>query len=236
MTLANAPDAEIDVTDLVTNPDNVLLVAPGAAIIFIQREALIYEVHTAFLKPDRESQSTDGPYIQRVCLAAYFWMFTHTLCMELLTYIPGHNRAATIFAPLVGWVKEFERKGIWLTVDKGLVDLVFFSIRYEDWVRKTPRLMESGKWFHRLLVEYKTRHGITEPPHPDEDCHDLYVGACVETLFGDQPEKAVILYNRWARFAGYGLIALKARTPLLVDIGDALIQVADGGFKVVKCR
>lgn len=227
---------KLDVAPLLDDPNNVLLMAKGGGIIFIWREPGIYEVHTAFLKPDRAEQSQAGPYILNVCRAAYRWMFTHTLCTTLNTFIPAHNRAATIFSPLVGWTKEFERNGIWPGPDGEKVDLTFWSIYYDDWVRKTPELMESGRWFHDRLLEEMKRRGHVDPLHADEDCHDLHVGACAEMVFGGQIEKAVVLYNRWARFAGYGLIGLISMSPCLLDIGDALIQITGGTFKVIKCR
>jgi hypothetical protein len=75
-----------------------------------------------------------------------------------------------------------------------------------------------------------------EENHPQDDAHDRYVGACVETIYGGQPEKAVILYNRWARFAGYQPIALVSKSPLLIDIGTAILQVINESFQVVQCR
>jgi hypothetical protein len=237
--LVSLPGMEaIDVAPQIADPRNVLLVAPGAGLIFFQTEPCYYEVHTNFLKPNRAAQSANGagPYIRNVCLDAYRWMFTHTDCLEIVTRIPAHNRAASVFAPLVGWTKEFERHGVWPTLEHGHVDMAFFSLRYDDWVRKTPGLMESGRWFHQRMAAECARLGHSEERHAEEDCHDLHVGACVETIFGGQLDKAIILYNKWARFAGYGLIALVSKSPLLIDIGDALLHLADNDFKVVKCR
>jgi hypothetical protein len=60
----------------------------------------------------------------------------------------------------------------------------------------------------------------------------------MEMLLGGQPEKAVMLYNLWARFAGYGIIGLISRNPLVIDMGEALIHVrpAEQTFKVIQCR
>lgn len=232
-----APGQVIDVAPLLEgNSPHVLLMAEGGGVIAICHDIGIYEIHTAFLKPDRAKLSTAGPHIRNVCLAAYYWLFTHTECWMLLTRIPAHNRAAVIFAPLVGWVKEFERKNIWPTASGEKVDLTFWSIRYDDWVRKTPGLMQSGKWFHQRLDAEMARHGVTHPRHADEDCHDLHVGAAIEMIFAGQLDKAMILYNRWAKFAGYGPISLVARNPCVIDIGDALLQCANDTFKVIKCR
>jgi hypothetical protein len=226
----------MDVAPLLEDQRNVLLVADGAAILFIWYEPGIYEVHTNFLKPDRLRQSTHGPYVRNVCLAAYRWMFTRTDCMILQTRIPAHNRAATVFSPLIGWTKEFERKAVWPTLDGEMVDMSFCYLRYPDWVRKTPSLMQSGRKFHARLLEERARLGKPEPPHPDEDIHDMHVGACVEMILGAQYEKAVILYNHWARFAGYAPVALIAHNPLVFDIDNAVIQMTGDTFKVIRVR
>lgn len=193
------------------------------------QEPGIYEVHTNFLDKFR------GRNAIRASLAAYRWMFTHTDCMVLLTKVPEDNKAAAQFCRIVGATREFERKKIWPTKD-GLIDLSFWALRYDDWIRKTPSLKESGKRFHdRLDAEY-TRLKFEQPLHEDEDCHDLYVGICAEMIFAGQPEKGVILYNRWADFSGYGRIKLVSINPLMIDIGEALLFVKQDTFTVLQVR
>lgn len=225
----------IDMAPVIADGRNIFLMADGGVIVFCWCEPGTYEVHTNFLKPERGAHSQRGPYIQNACLAAYRWMFVHTDCLVLLTRIPAFNRAAAIFAPLLGWVRQFERKAVWPTND-GPVDVSFWSLFYNDWVRKTPDLMATGRAFHARLDQEFVRHGVTEPQHADEDCHDLHVGACAEMIFGGQIEKAVSLYNVWARFSGYGQIGLVSREPAVLDIGNALLQIGDGNFKVILVK
>lgn len=220
----------IDLTDIVANPNNVLLMAEGGGILFCRDEPSIYQVHTNFLPGHR------GRYAIRASLSAYHWMFTHTECMTLNTMIPAFNKAAAAAAKIVGFVPQFERKNIW-PIASGHVDMQYLAIGYADWIRKaSSNLIAAGKTFHRRLDEEYVRLGRPAHSHPDEDCHDLYVGACAETVYGGQLDKAVILYNRWARFAGYGQIALIARGPPLIDIGEALLQITGDSFKVILCR
>lgn len=225
---------DIDASAIVANPLNVLLMAEGGGIIFGQEEPGIYDVHTSFVKPARKAGSA-GPHIRNACLAAYRWMFTHTDCMMLLTKAPAFNRAVITFAPLLGWKFEFERKAVWPT-ETGPVDMSYFSLSYENWARSAVELPEVGRAFHQRLDEEFARHKALHDNHPDEECHDRHVGVCAETIYGGQPEKAVVLYNRWARFAGYGPIALVSRSPLLIDIGTALLMVEGDNFKVIQCR
>lgn len=220
---------KIDATDLLANPSNVLLMANGGGIMFCQSEPGIYEVHTNFLPEYR------GRNAIKVSQDAYKWMFDHTDCMVLQTRVPAFNKAADLFCKIVGATKEFERKAVWPTKN-GDVDMSFWSLRYEDWVRKADGMQEAGHAFHQKLESERIRHGVDEPLHADEDCHDRYVGACVKMIYAGQPEKAIVLYNRFARFSGYGQISLIAKSPLVVDIGDALLQVGDRDFKVIKFK
>lgn len=221
----------IDLTELLLDQRNVLLVVEGGAILFNWHEPGIYEVHTNFLKEWR------GRYALEASVASYRWMFTRTDCMTLLTRIPKFNRAAEEFCGMVGATKEFERAAVWPTKD-GKVDMSYWALRYDDWFRRTPDLAEGGRIFHTQLDAEFERHGVERhEAHADEECHDRNVGACAEMIYGGQPEKGIALYNRWARFASYGLIKFLSRNPLVIDIGDAVLQVIEGdNFKAVLCR
>ena len=156
--------------------------------------------------------------------------------MMLQTQVPAFNKAAEAFARHIGVSFWFERKEIWPTAH-GNVDLKFYSMSHIEWMRRNPKpLIASGKAFHARLEEEYAKHKFMHDPHPDEDSHDLAVGVCVEMLYGGQPEKAIILYNRWARVAGYRMITLISKEPLMVDIGEASLHFADNTFRVVRCR
>jgi hypothetical protein len=162
-------------------------------------------------------------------------MFTHTDCMVLLTKAPAFNRAVITFAPLLGWKFEFERKEIWPT-ESGPVDMSYFSFPYDKWVRTAPDLVATGRAFHARLDEEFARHRALHETQPDEECHDRYVGACAEMIYGGQPEKAVVLYNRFARLAGYAPISMVSRAPLLINIGSALLMFDGDNFKAIQVR
>jgi hypothetical protein len=228
--LVSIPGIEtLDVSNLLADERNILLMAEGGGILFCWHEPCTYEVHTAFLEGFR------GRHAIRASKAAYRWMFTRSDCLVLLTKVPAINPAAAAFCKIVGATLEFERKAIWPTND-GPVDMGYWSLRYDDWIRQTPAVKKSGKKFHDRLTEEFERNGRQEEQHPDEDCHDLHVGACVEMIYGGQLEKAVALYNGWAYFAGYGLINLVSRSPVVIDIGNALLQITDDTFKVILVR
>lgn len=228
--LVSIPDIEaIDVNSIIADPRNVMLMSEGGGVLFCLHEPGAYEVHTAFIESYR------GRHALKASLAAYRWMFTHTDCFTLLTKVPAINPAAENFCRLVGATREFARKAVWPTAN-GPVDLSFWSMRYDDWIRKTPSVKASGRAFHERLEQEFSRHGRQDEIHPDEECHDLHVGACAEMIYGGQIEKAIILYNRWASFAGYGPIGLVSREPVVIDIGNALLQITGDTFKVVLVK
>lgn len=217
-------EEKIDATDLVFELRNHFLIAQGGVLAFIFQEPGVYEVHNNFLKECR------GRNAFKETLAALKWMFTRTDCMILQTKVPSFNKGAGLLARAVGGVKDFERKGAW-----DGADVSYWTLKYEDWLKKTPQLMTDGALFHRLLDDERARLGAAPDKHPDEDCHDLHVGACVETI-RYQPEKAVTLYNRWAKFAGYEPISLVSKDPLIIDIASAILLIENNTFRIMKCR
>lgn len=225
------PDQKpFDVTPLVTDPRFIFLRAEGGVIAFLPEDEYHYQVHTNFLEGYR------GKYAVEASLQAYRWMFTHTNCMLLCTRVPCFNKSAEAFCEKVGASLWFERKECWPS-SQGNVDCKFFSMSIDEWSRKHPKpLIASGKAFHARLKEEYARHKFAHDPHTDEDSHDLAVGLCAEMIYGSQPEKAIIIYNRWAHVAGYRMINLISRNPLVVDIGEAILHVADNTFKVLQCR
>lgn len=221
----------IDLAPVIGDPRNVALIVKGGLLIFgADVEGGAYELHTTFLPQYR------GAYALDVSRSAYRWMFTHTDCMEIVTRVPAFNRAAALMARKIGFVPTFIREKAWNGPD-GPADLKFYSLTYRDWLLLAAEgLRASGRAFHvRLDIERK-RFGFDDPHHSDEDCHDLHVGAAAEMAYGGQPEKAVILYNRWARLAGYSQITFISRSPLVIDIGDAILEFTESSFKVVRCR
>ncbi len=166
--------------------------------------------------------SFDG-YDKSAHFSAYRAMFTQTDCLGLLSKIPLSDGQTIAFAILLGWKKLFESRGIG-----------HWELCYNDWIRQTPDLMKSGVMFIERLNNELRRHNSPEQLIDMESCQLLHLGALAETI--GQIDKAVALYNGWARFADYGQIELKSHSPTLVDIGGALLQFRDGDFKIIRVR
>ncbi len=221
---------EIDCSPLVSDPRNVLLIAEGGCFLFTQDEPGIYEVHTNFLPEHR------GKNVILAAKEAAKWMFTHTDAMILQTRVPIFNKAALVAIKWCGFDFWFERKGGWLDSEGKAADVKYYRLSHENWIDKSAEMVAAGELFHARLDSEYSRHGRKPHSHPEDPYHDRQVGLCFETIFAGQPDKAVILYNRWARIAGYQQISLISRSPLIIDIGEALLLASENNFKVIKCR
>lgn len=219
----------LDLTPIVANPANILLMGEGGGFMLIQQEPGIYEVHSQFLPEAR------GKVALQAAQDASRYMFTRTDCVEIRTKVPDGNVAAEAFARLMKYELQFWRPNVW-TGPSGLVGAKFYAQTLNQWVNTAPGIGKSGHWFHEKLEAAKIAKGSILPVHDDEDAHDRYVGATVEMMASGQIGKALAFYNRWARFAGYAAISLIADNPPVIDIQDALLAIRNDDYEVILCR
>ena len=219
-----------DISDAVADPRNVVLMLDDGTggIVFEHHEPGVFEVHTQFLPQSRGRIALDATR------EALEWMFTRTDAMELLTKCPAHNRAAAALAKRIGGTLDFRREAVWPT-EAGPVAVDFYALRYADWVKTAPGLEAYGKWFHDELEAEKARVGSAHEIHDDDLAHDRFVGATVAMILGGQIAKAIVLYNRWAKFAGYAPAEVVSRSPLVIDIQEAWLEVGSGNFRIIRC-
>lgn len=218
-----------DASEAIADTKNVFLAVDGGCIFFHCQEPGLYEIHTNFLPSHR------GKYAYDAIGQMFRWMFTRSDCMMLLTKVPAFNRAASGMARRCRFSLMFSRDKVWPTAD-GPVRMDYFSLAYEEWAKDSPWFLQSGQFFHNRLDFEFERHARPHHEHPDEDAHDRMAGAAFEMILGGQPEKAVGLYNRAAKFAGYGPIGLVSRNPPVVDIGEAVLLIDKPEFRVLTCR
>lgn len=219
----------LDLTPVVANPDNYLLMGEGGGFLFVQQEPGIYEVHSQFLPEHR------GENVITAARDAERYMFCRTDCIEIRSKVPAGNAGAAAFARKMRYELQFERANAWQT-EAGAVAVRYFARTLNQWVNQADELKGTGHAFHEKLEAAKIALGSTMPIHDDDAAHDLYVGATVEMIQAGQIAKALAFYGRWAPFAGYGPIALIATNPLVLDIGDALLAVRDADFDVILVR
>jgi hypothetical protein len=219
----------MDFTPAVANPNNVLLMGEHGGVLFHQFDPTLYEAHTIVLPEGR------GAWTVAMVNAALHWMFTRTHAMEIFTKVPRGNKGALGLVRAIHGDRLFTRKDGWV-MDLDPIPADIYGLHVTDWLQHGPGLAERGAWFHRRLEAEYARHGRIERPHDDDSVHDRYVGAAVEMIFGGQPHKGVLLYNRWAVMAGYTPVQIVGGSPLTIDIRDAILIVRDNDFWVATCQ
>ncbi len=200
----------LDLAPVLDDPANVGFLYDGCCFIAHHLEHGLYEVHSMALPSAR------GPYVAAAARASIAHMFMATGALELCTRVVAGNVAADALTRRMGFAMQFEREGVW--DGKGVR---YYALPYQDWLRRQDWLRLSGEWFHSALGDGKT--------HPDDSAHDLYVGACVEMVRAGQPAKAIALFNRWARFAGYETVDIVSTSPLVIDIRSHFVRLLDDG-------
>jgi hypothetical protein len=216
----------VDVGPVVQNPQNVALVNEHGGFIFARDEATRFEVHTLFL-PEGRGQSSLAAAEE----AARF-MFTATDCLEIVTKVPASNKAADFLTRRMGFVPLFTRQAAWPDGS----DVTVFSLTLDAWRARDPELPLYGEAFHDALEAAKAANGSKLETHPHDESHDRAVGAACLMARAGNAGKAVWLYNRWARLAGYQCIEQVSVAPVLIDVRDAIVSIEGDKMEVVLCR
>lgn len=220
-------DKPIDLSAVVANPDNILLIGEHGAMLFNAMQPGLYEAHLQVLPEGY------GPWSRAFAAAAIHWLFTRSDAVEIWARVP--HAAGRRLAEDIGAGYELTNPRGWIA-DSAFVPAEVYRLTIQDWLGNAPGLAERGQWFREKLSAEWLRHVRREPPRPDAGGYDQYLGATVEMLMGDMPDKAVIFHNRWAAMSGYPPIAVTSYRPITVDLGDALIVVRTDDFWVALIR
>lgn len=226
---------DLDPSVLVSDLRNVLLMCDTGGALFVALDELgtSLELHTQFLPEGR------GRPVVAFMHQALEYVFTHSPCVEVVTKVPVHNHAARALAHHFRFDLDAVRADSWRLDEAGATsDIEFYGYRWSDWIRHSPLLAAQGATFHTRLDSECERLGLPHAVHASELWHDRVVGATLATAYGGHVDKALILYNRWARFAGYTPVRLVTRLPMVVEftVEPALRLVLDSStetFEVV---
>lgn len=199
------------------------IVAPSFAVIgeegcFIAAciERSRYVVHTSILPAFR------GERAEIASEQALKVAFCETDALELETLTPATIPQARLFARQMGFRYRFTRERLW-PWHGDLHNVGFFSMTVLDWAL-TGACKRTGQEFHTRLKQYG------QDSHHEDPVHDAIVGAAVEMVKADRPDKGVAFYNYWARAAGYRQIAIVSRDPLRIDIHQCVLRVEGPDF------
>lgn len=209
----------LDFTGILNDRRNVLLMVDGGGVLFHFQEPTIYEAHTQFVPEVRGSAAL------RATLDAIEWMFLNTDCLEILSKAPHDNPAAKRWAQLSGGKLRFVRHDCWDGA-QGPCGIDFFGLTLEDWIERNATMLYSeGRRFHAALPDNGT--------HAEDSAHDCAVGTSLLMAQHGQLIKAVVLYNRWARFAGYSEIKLVSMEPPVIDLGTCSVKLVGDTLEVL---
>lgn len=216
----------LDLTPVMENPNVVALYGEHGGQVYQRLQPGLFEAHSAF-KPEGR-----GEWALAATRETLKWIFVHTEAVEIVTRVPAGNVAARALAKAIGGVQDFTLPEGWVKAGKP-VSADVFSLTIQGWMKSAPDLPSRGKWFHARLKAEFDRLGIAEPQHADDETHDRYVGAACEMIFGGQPEKACVFYNRVAVISGWHPIGVVNLDPLAIHIGSAILVMRGDDFFVV---
>ena len=220
----------LDLTPVVEDHNNVLLMGEYGGVLFTQNQPGVYEAHTQVLPAGR------GEWCLKMVQEALEWMFTRTDCVDIITRVPKGNIPARALARSIHGKFEFRMENGW-TLNGKVVPADIFSLQIQGWMATAPGLEEWGDKFHqRLTAEYE-KHGKTGGPnHGHDPVHDRYVGAAYLMFRNGQPVKGMIFYNRWAKICGYTPITLTSVDPVVIDMQESLLAIENGDFFVLRIK
>jgi hypothetical protein len=213
---------ELDLTPVVSHADNICLLTDkqdGGYILTKLAEGL-YSAHTLALPSAR------GRPMLRLMREGFRALFTATDCFEVCTFIPDGADHASTWANLAGFKTDWRREAFFL-LGPDVVGGEFRSLTYADWVLRDNRNREAGRLFHAQLEDAQGHEN-----HPEDEIHDYWVGATLACAAEGQLVKGIRQYNRYALITGYLPATIKSLDPPIVDIGTAVVELANGGLQI----
>jgi hypothetical protein len=217
---------KIDLSKVVSDKNNIVLMAEHGCIIFIKHQEGLYECHTNVLPSGR------GQWVIDYGFGALDWMFSNTDAYEIITKCPKNNVLSVLAARKCGFTKDFTTRPIW-PVEGKLCPVDVYSIRIQEWARFAPNLIEKGHWFHSYLEAEYEKKKINLPIHDEDESHDRYVGATISLIQGGQIGKAISFYNRFAVMSSYQKISVISVNPVVIDIHESKLKINENGFEVI---
>jgi hypothetical protein len=171
----------------------------------------VFEVHTNILKSARGK----GAIVS--AMKALTLGFFGSNAETFVTKVPANNLAARWFTKEVGFHPTYLQRNKWPQRGR-LWDVQHYRLDIDDWILGGVAL-ELGKQFHGA---------VEESSHLEDYAHDCYVGAACSMVAHGKAGKAIRVYNRWARAAGYEPLGLVSSDPVVIDARDFFIRVESG--------
>lgn len=211
--LAGAPPGadDIDVSPKIEDMRNVCLMTSGGGFLLLYKTPNTYELHTQFLPEARGAEPL------KAVEDAFLYMFIQTDCLIINTKVHKDN---------VGALKITEQYAELVSFHD---DNYFFTLTYENWVKRSNRCKVRGELFHEQLGEDKN--------HDDDEIHDRNAGSAILMAEAGNIDKSVFVYNRWAESAGYMPLVILSHQPVVIRVDDLMMtRQPDMTMGVTKWR
>lgn len=224
-----------ELSPLVADLRNILLMTDEGGVLAKWQEPGVYEIHTQFISQYR------GVAAIRTIREMFSWLFINTPAMELQSQVPECNDGAKAVARAIGARFEFEREAAWPTRDGKDHAIGYYVLRYSDWLYQpyvAGVFAPLGAEFHDRLEERKLALLAPTEGFRHDLAQDVNAGATLSMIWAGQLDKALMLYNRWARFAGFAEVRLISVNPLIIALQNTtiLLNVAEKDFEVLACH
>ena len=197
-------DGPIDLSDLVRDPANYLLMGEHGGVLFIRLQNGLYEAHTQVLPQGR------GTGVLDLARLAQQWMFTRTDALELVSKCPTLRTKA--LAKCVNGRLDCTVTGH----DGKPVDV--YRVTIQNWMAGARDLENIGARCAALLDLADYGPMLHRP-----------LGIAAEMFRRNQPVKAVIFFNRWAMLAGHPPMSIVSTTTPSFKVADNIIVVRENG-------
>ncbi len=223
----HAAPGPVDMSPVVANPNNLVLVGEHGGMILVQHVPGLYELHTNVLPTGHGQWAVD------MANACMMWLFTRTNATEVFTRVPEGNVRAMALARACG--AKPESKPIVQHLPDGDFNVDIYGGRIQDWIKVAPGLEAIGEDFHKRLHDKAEAAGVKVSNHPKDAWHDRHVGAAAAMIVGGMVVKGLLFFNRWAAMALAPPMRLVSVDPVVFDITDCRIQVQGNDFEVIPC-
>lgn len=219
-------EGPLDVSHVVANSDNILLMGEYGAILFICIMPGTYECHTQILPDGR------GEWASKFAISVLDWMFAKSNAWEVTTRVPEGHIGALALSRSVGFRHEFTSMEPCRFHGK-IVPAHILRLSIHEWAAQSNLYAQLGRELHDQMAAEAIRLGIIAPPHQEDVFHSQVSGVAVEMARHGLMVKAVMFYSRWSALARHRPISMVSVEPpvILMDLGK--MRITPTGVEIV---
>lgn len=206
--IADLAEGEIDLSMLVADQNNYLLMGEHGAFFLRLIMDGTYEAHAQVLPAGR------GRWARNFTAAGLDWMFGRSNAWEIVARVPGGHIASQALVQGMGFRKEFVSP-VPCRFRERQVPATSWRISIHEWVSRSADLLEKGKTICGFLNMDAFGLGTGVPFLTKDDYLAQVVATFVDLVKSGLTIKAAYFYNRWALLARHTPISVVSVDPPL---------------------